>query len=486
MKIKLFSFLTLVTGLITVSSSLSCGAKKEPDNNLSTKAPNIIFYLSDDQNIEDYGCYGNDKVHTPAVDQLAKEGMLFTNAFTGQAICAPSRTQLYTGNYPLKNGMFLNHITAKDNQKSVTQYMSELGYEVVLAGKSHVKPKTLFDWDKEYRPEKIAGSPRKMIPLSSIKEYFETHNKPTDKPFCMFITSEYPHPPFFPYDGKKEKEDFKYLPYSEGKSVKAMAGYYRNIEEDNTQLEKVLTWIDDNNLKNNSVFIYSADHGHYGKFTVYDTGLHVPFIVRWPNVIKPGSSSDVMIHYTDVLPTFMNVAGGKSPKEIDGQSFMTALKGDSKEIHKYVYGVRHNQNIQQAAVFPSRMVRSKKYKYIRNFNSIEVVEKNYTSNEAINQFLKRGAEKFKDIPFEELFDLEKDPFELVNLAKDPEYKGIKEELTTEMYSWMKDQGDFLLADNYMPLLKPSMHYLDQSSRFKKVPEKLENTIKEDDYLKLHY
>ena len=305
----------------------------------------------------------------------------------------------------------------------------------------------------------------------------------------MYITSEYPHGPYFD-EPAKTSDDYRFMPFNEknkdnATTLKRMAGYYRNVKEDNTQLEQVLAWVDEH-LDENTIFIYSADHGKTGKFTVYDRGLNVPFIVRWPGVIKPNSKSDVMIHYTDVLPTFMEIAGGKGPENIDGTSFLHVLKGEEKEIHEYVYGVQTNQNIQQAAVFPARMIRSKKFKYIRNFNSLEVVENNYGDNEHVNAFLKRGAEKFKDKPFEELYDIVNDPFEQNNLAKKSEYQEIKEGLVKEMYKWMNEQGDILVKENYMPLLKPKHHYLDRTSKFKKVPKELENTLKEEDYLILHY
>lgn len=480
-RILFFYFVCLAT---TINSA--CSNKTAKDEKAATaKSPNIIFYLADDQDKYDYGCYGNDKIHTPAVDRLAQEGLVFEHAFTGQAICAPSRSQLYTGNYPLKNGCFINHIKTKDNQISTTTYMAELGYEVVLAGKSHVSPKSVYNWGLEWKPVKKEGVPRPYIPLNKIEDYF----KSSEKPFCMYITSEYPHGPYFDVKGKTA-DDFKFYPFNQGDKdspdrIKRTAGYYRGVEEDNTQLENILTWVDEY-LDENTIFIYSADHGRTGKFTVYDRGLNVPFVVRWPGVIQPNTRSDVMIHYTDVLPTFMEIAGGQAPNNIDGKSFLEALTGNNEEIHNYVYGVQSNQNIQQDAVFPARMVRSKKYKYIRNFNSIEVVEHNYGENKYVNAFLKRGAEKFKHIPFEELYDIENDPFEKVNLAKDPDYKKNKSDLITELYSWMEEQGDFLVKDNYMPLLKPLHNHLDRTSRFKKVPQELENTLKEEDYLILHY
>ncbi len=482
MRIKNF---LLLGGFVILSGLTMTSCAKKEKSAETPKTPNIIFYLADDQDKYDYGCYGNDKIQTPGVDRLASEGLLFENAFTGQAICAPSRTQLYTGNYPLKTGVFLNHVQTKNNQISTTTYMRDLGYEVILAGKSHVGPVEVYNWGQEWRPVIKEGVPRHYLPLDSIKDYFET----SDKPFCMYITSEYPHGPYFD-EPAKIADDYLFLPFNEknkesSSSLKRMAGYYRNVQEDNTQLEKVLAWVDEY-LDENTIFIYSADHGKTGKFTVYDRGLNVPFVVRWPGVIKPNTKSDVMIHYTDVLPTFMEIAGGKGPDNIDGSSFLHVLKGEEKEIHEYVYGVQTNQNIQQAAVFPSRMVRSKKYKYIRNFNSLEVVEKNYGDNEYVNAFIKRGAEKFKSTPFEELFDIENDPFEQNNLAKNPEYQEVKDGLIKELYSWMNEQGDILVKENYMPILKPKQHHLDRSSKFKKIPKELENTLKEEDYLKLHY
>lgn len=444
--------------------------------------PNIIFYLADDQDKYDYGCYGNEKVHTPAVDRLAKEGMLFDNAFTGQAICAPSRSQLFSGKYPLKNGCFANHSASKPDLESVTKYMRKLGYEVVLAGKSHVKPASVYDWDKEWEPVPKEGVPRDYIPLDSIESYF----KQARKPFCLFISSKYPHGEYFEVDDPSIN-GIKLYPFNEHKKeeesfIKSKAGYYRSIQEDNRQLELVLQWVDDY-LEENTLFIYSADHGVSGKFSVYDRGLNVPFVARWPKVIKAGTRSDQLIHYTDVLPTFIEIAGGNPTVDLDGKSFLPLLQGEDIEIHKYVYGVRTNQNILDAAIFPSRMIRDKRYKYIRNFNSIEVLDKNLGDKPNVNAFIRLGAMKFKDQPFEELYDLQDDPFEQNNLIKHPEHQEIKKRLMKDMFSWMEEQEDFL-NDQFgnMPIITAKAFKLDQDSRVRTVPDSLKNTLKDEDYL----
>ncbi len=474
---------------------MACSGNKKADTKGKTSAnikseeelsnlPNIIFYLSDDQDVYDYGCYGNEKVHTPAIDRLAREGMLFANAFTAQAICAPSRTQLFTGKYPLKNGCFANHTSTKADIQSVTTYMRRAGYELVLAGKSHVSPSSVYDWDKEWQCVPKDGVPREYIPLDSIESYMQN----AKKPFCMFITSKYPHSKYFEVENAKA-DDIKFLPFNESKKddqafVAKKAGYYRSIEEDNNQLEEVLKMID-TYLTDNTLFIYSADHGVSGKFTVKDIGLHVPFVVRWPKVIKAGSVSNQLIHYTDVLPTFLDIAGEKAVPDMDGESFLPLLKGSDVDIHEYVYGVRTNQNILNAEIFPSRMIRSKQYKYIRNFNAFEVLEDNLTGKPNVDYFIRRGANAFKKESFEELYDVQNDPFEQSNLAKDPAFKNIKDRLAKDMFAWMKAQGD-ILSENMIgiPIITPKGKKgfkLDQDTPRRKIPDSIKNTLKKGDY-----
>lgn len=447
--------------------------------------PNIIFYLADDQDVYDYGCYGNDKIKTPAVDRLASEGMTFDNAFTAQSICAPSRSQLYTGNYPLRNGCFINHFRTKPDVKSVTSYLGDLGYEVILAGKSHVQPSSVYDWDVEWHSVEGRG-PRKDVPFDSIQAYFKESNTP----FCMFITSYYPHAKYFDVPAKSA-DSLQFYPYNEKMKdnpavLKRMSGYYRSVEEDNIHLAKVLQFVDEE-LDDNTLFIYSADHGVSGKFTVYDRGLNVPFVARWPKVIKPGTRSDALIHYTDVVPTFIEMAGGNPIPDVDGQSFLPVLKDGNAKIHDYVYGVQTNQGILAASVFPARMIRNNEYKYIRNFNAVEVSDQNKSDNEYVNAFISIGANKYESKPYEELYDIVNDPFEQNNLAQDESLFVVKQELALELKKWMKEQDDILTGEpGYMPLIWTKKFLLDQPRTHLSVPDSLQNTLKKSDYLFLDY
>jgi N-sulfoglucosamine sulfohydrolase len=441
---------------------------------LEIEKPNFIFYLADDQDQLDYGCYGNPKVSTPNVDLLAKEGMLFNNFYTAQAICAPSRSQVYTGMYPVKSGGMANHIGVKPDIKSVTNYLIEAGYEVVLAGKSHVKPNSVFDWTTTFE-----SIDHRWLPLDEIDFYL----KNVKTPFCLFITSNLPHGPY-PEETKYKEEDIFRLPYQNGVQA-AKAKYYQSIDDDNIQLGKILKMVDKYGFRDNSLFIYSADHGASGKYTLKEQGLKTPFVARWPGVIKPNTTSKTVLTYVDILPTFLEVVNVKIPENIDGKSFLNTLKGSEEKVHDYIYGVQTKQNVRGPKIFPSRMVRGERFKFIRNYNSLEVLDSNLGDNPIVNEFITLGAKSYPKTPYEELYDLSIDPYQAKNLAKDPRYKSQKEELSQELDTWMIEQNDFLLT-NKMPLIKSTKHPLDKQTKHTNVAKHLRGTLKPQDYIKLHY
>jgi len=449
--------------------------KSEYTQKANSLRPNIIFYLADDQDRLDYGSYGNPNVETSNVDLLVKQGIKFENFYTGQAICAPSRSQIFTGMYPVKNGCMANHIGVKPNIKSITSLLKESGYEVVLAGKSHVKPNKVFNWT-HYFPK----LENRFLPLAKIDDYL----KNVKKPFCLIIASDYPHGPF-PKTLNYTKKDIYKLPYDPSYIGNHKAGYYQNIKDDNDQLGEVLNMVDNYGHNENSMFIYASDHGLSGKWGLSEQGLQVPFVVRWPGKIKPNSTSNTLLTLVDVLPTLLEVSKTKISKDIDGKSFVKTLLGSDEEINEYVFGVATKQNIRECKIFPSRMVREKRFKLIRNFNSIEVFDSNLGDNPFVNSFAKIGAESFPNIPYEELYDLEKDPYQKINLINDNKYKNIRNRLSIALENWMLAQEDFIL-ENPISVIKPTLHPLDKSSKWNTVPDDLLGKLKDDDYVKLHY
>ena len=136
------------------------------------------------------------------------------------------------------------------------------------------------------------------------------------------------------------------------------------------------------------------------------------------------------------------------------------------------------------------MIRNKRYKYIRNFNSLEVVEQNLTGKPNVDYFIKRGANAFKNEPFEELYDLQEDPFEQNNLAQNPKLESVKEKLIKDLFSWMKSQGDILYETlGNIPIItsKGKKGFkLDQDTPRRTIPDSIKNTLKMDDYIVIEH
>ena len=423
------------------------------NNNLKGSRPNIIFFLADDQTRVDHSIYGNEKVPTPVTESFSKEAMIFDEAFTGQGICAPSRSMLYTGLYPIRNGCFVNHTGIRKEVKTLPYYLKELGYEVILAGKEHIKPREQFPWTAWYKPIKNKDKPRPSVPIEEIDTYLSS----VKKPFCLIVASEYPHGPYH----KKTNfsaEDIKIHPYENDRVSHRnyLARYYQNIVEKENEFNKILSLIDKHSIKDDTIVFYADDHGRgRGKFTVYDTALNVAFLVRWPQKIQATRTSK-LISFTDFVPTAIELAGGdlKDKKyNFDGKSLIPVFEGRNVGHHEFVYGVAHNQGIQNRHIFPQRSIHNGRFHYIFNFNSKDHLDKLSIGNSNHYYFYLRGAEKHPDQSEEELYDTWNDPNELNNLAYDENYNSTKEYLKKNLFSWMISQKDFLKENGPVPFFK---------------------------------
>lgn len=443
----------------------------------SHSKPNIFIYIADDQNSWDYEIFGNNQVKTNNFDRLVHEGLRFSNAYTTQAVCAPSRSQLFTGLFPMKNGCYANHLPVR-NVKDINDFMSELGYDVVLAGKGHIKPNSVFNWTR-YFP---TNSDR-LIPINKVEDYITN----TEKPICIIFSSDLPHGPFPKSNGYNNKP-LDYDPTTMNVSSKIgdfKAGYYQNIEDDNAQLGKVLNMLESVSDFDDSIFIYISDHGLKGKWSVRETGLKIPMVFRWPNVIPPNTTNHKLVSIVDILPTIIEISGGEKIENLDGKSLVPILSNTNISFRDYIFGIATRQNIQKCYVFPSRSVREKRYKYVVNFNSKELVQDNLGPNNHINYFIERGANEFANVPFEELYDLEVDPYEHVNLAKDESLLAIKQKLSSVLRGWMINQNDILIQQK-MPLIKPTLHPLDRPSKWNNPKKESEFTLSSTDYIPSHY
>ena len=414
-----------------------------------TRRPNIVIIISDDHGLEDAGCYGNTVVQTPNIDQLASEGMKFNMAFTATAMCAPSRSMLYTGLFPHRNGAHPNHSSIRPGVRTLPHYMSELGYKTPLAGKTHIKPRQSF--------------PFEYMGLDGVDKYLA---KVGGEPFCLVIATNDPHGPY-----KKAKPGEGYDPakvelppylVDTPETRQLMANYYNSVADLDEQVGKYLTLIEKYSLKENTLFIYASDHGSgfpFAKWTLYDAGLNVPFIARWPGHIKGGTVTDAMISFVDVLPTFIEAVGGTPPEDLDGRSFLAVLEGKKRDHREFIFATHTTKGIISGSEYPVRAMRTRTHKYIRNLNPdgtfTNVVTHGHDNDEArgarywkswvrLAESDASAAERVKMYqhrPAQELYDLRTDPYERNNIAGDVAHKELIADLRARLKEWMKQQGD---------------------------------------------
>jgi uncharacterized sulfatase len=423
-----------------------------------TNKPNIVLFLADDQGIDDVGCYGNNVVRTPYIDRLAEEGLRFRLAFTPTAMCSPSRSALYTGLYPHRNGCHQNHSNIKPGIKTLPHYLKPLGYRVALAGKTHIKPRAQFPFEyMGLKPERI--------------EKFLISTK--DKPFCLMVASHEPHGPHKKGGYKPGKIPVPPNNVDTQQTRQQLANYYTDIDLLDKEVGQILGLLKKHNLEQDTLFVYASDHGYdiFAKWSCYDAGLHVPFIVRWPGKVKAGTVTDAMVSFVDLLPTFIEAAGGKPPRDIDGRSFLPTLLGRKKKHHDAIFGAHTTRGIISGRTYPIRSVRTRTHKYIRNLNSegmfqcVSTHGRNYKEisdgvwgswkkKAKSDSFAADRVRMFQHRPAEELYDLTKDPYELKNIADNPAQQKLLASLRKRLDAWMKQQGDRgMEAEMAVPLHK---------------------------------
>jgi N-sulfoglucosamine sulfohydrolase len=411
----------------------------------STGKPNIFIYIADDQYLASVGCYGAKPSHTPNIDAFAKRGMLFKSAYCTSSICTPNRAVLLSGLYPVKNGAHPNHSGFKPGIKSLPNYMKELGYRTALVGKDGIKFK-----NEIYKLDSYIKKSKELVP-GAVSPLHDRHlktdyaamerfiRKDPSRPFCLVHAASLPHSP-----------ELKKL--GNGLSGYDASNYYCDYE-----FGRDLELLDRLGLKKDTLVIYVNDNEAQiprSKNTLYDTGIHVPMLIRWPGQIKGNSTTDAMVSFLDILPTLIEAGGGAVADNLDGKSFLGVLQGKSQRHNDEMYfsytGVIVSDGGWQDMPYPIRAIRTRRFKYIRNLN-YKVAHPKLKG--------KHGDDGMR--PYEELYDLVKDPKELNNLAGVEEFGKVKKELSDKIDTWMKRVGDRGIEGE-----KEALQYFDPAKRSK--------------------
>jgi N-sulfoglucosamine sulfohydrolase len=434
--------------------------------------PHIVMFLSDDHGLDFVGCYGNDAIRTPNIDRLAGQGCRFTNMYAASPTCTPSRSVIYTGLYPARNGAMGNHTQTRPDVKSLPHYLEPLGYRVVLANKTHVQPPQAFPF--EYLPATLPDDPqqprryrREGLDVEAVDAFLKSHREEhPDQPLCLILADNAPHV-IWEKNRIYDPEALPLPPYIVDTPItrKAMANYYQDITTMDERLGRVSESLDRHGYGEDTVFIYTTDQGSEWprcKWTVYDTGIHVPFIVRWPGRLAPGSTSDVLLSFVDVVPTLVELAGGEPVAGLDGVSFVSVLQGESPRLHGFVFASHTRDG--DMNVFPQRGVTDGRYKFVLNLLPENEFTTHFTKVKGIPQSHHAVwetwlAKAMKDLaaarvvdlivthPPEEFYDTQSDPYEMQNLIHDPQHAERIERMRSSLRKWMEDQNDAGFFDN---------------------------------------
>ena len=435
---------------------------------LAADKPNIVFLLADDMNRDTWGVYGSKDCKTPNIDQLAKEGMTFERMYCSVAMCAPFRQELYSGRSPWRTGTLANHSKSTPDTKSIPHYLKPLGYRVALTGKSHIGPSQAYPF------EKLKANPTNDGFVSAAEKFFDDCKKDST-PFCLFIASNDGHAPFTTGDTSKyDAEKLTVPPYWLDTPVlrENLVKYYAEITNFDSLVGRVRQVLKDKGLWEKTIFVACSEQGvqfPFAKWTCYKNGLNTGMVMSWPGVIKPGSVAEELLAILDVVPTFVDAAGGKLKEgAVDGKSFLKILKGGKERVNEYVYGAFTNCNIieNRDRIFPIRVIRNKDFTLIYNPN-----HEGYTSNLTLSGVMHKlhGAEptqrnesgpanswlahkgksdradalinKLNKRPEFEFYDLKKDPHELQNEIDNPEYKSVVEKMKSALLNKLNELGD---------------------------------------------
>lgn len=412
--------------------------------------PNIVWIVGEDMGPE-LGAYGDANAITPNMDRIAREGVRFSRAFTHCAVCAPSRSGLITGRYPISIGT--QHMRSRLITPPVTftKLLQDAGYHVSWPGK------TDFNFED---PQNFATSRKPWHKGEALKE-----------PFFAYVNFTQSHESQVRNDGNKYAGNTKRLTGAQRRDPKSMvlppfwpdapvvreelARYYDLVTSVDYDVGDVLAWLDEHKLAENTVVFLFGDHGRgmarYKRW-VYDSGTHVPLIVRWPGKVKPGTVRDDLVEFLDLPATALALATGAVPPDFEGRA-MLAKDGQSPvEPRKYVHAHR---DFMDETLDRIRSVRDGRFRYVRNFmpelpyaQRIGYMEEGGTMK-VWREWNEAG--KLSDVqkaffaarkPEEELYDCEADPFETKNLAGVPAHAEKLAELRMELDRWLKATNDF--------------------------------------------
>ena len=424
--------------------------------------PNILFCIADDWGAPHASIYKNDPVvQTPAFDRIAREGALFHNAYVSSPSCTPCRNSLMTGqwHWRLKAGANLWGTLPQDVE-TYARILKAAGYHT-------------GSWRKSFGPGKLEGKFLEGHPAGKVYrkgfDQFLEDRPDKETPFCFWLGASDPHRDYVKESGKKSGMNLDLIKpfpcFPDTEEVRSdIADYYFEVQRFDSDVAKAIAKLEEIGELDNTIIVVTGDHGMpfpRCKSNLYDSGTRVPLAIRWGRTIKGGQEFRNFASLIDLAPTFLAAAGLEIPKDMTGLNLLPALTtGDDDKLRPYILAGKERHVVCQEAPnrggYPSRMYRDHQYLYIRNYEpeswpngtphwekaTIKGVWYGDTDNGPTKLFIVENKDKFPKSyklcfakrPAEELYDLKKDPDQLVNIAAEsPDIaKKYSELLTAEL------------------------------------------------------
>lgn len=468
----LFIVLISILGLSSCKSKFS-EIKEE------NKPLNVVLILTDDQGGH-MSASGTQGISTPNMDWLAKEGVLFTNAFAAVPSCSPSRSSIMTGMYPHANGHWRNTITPRlsDDDKEfgresstvdqvgIHEYLSTLpeilqqkGYYTAITQKFHMSPPWKFPFNARNPVNNDPDEFRKVI-----SQFVEDSG---DKPFFFQANISPPHRNFDHHMDKfsqflPDKDAIEipgYLPDTPAMREDVQK-YLGSVQLADACMGAIIDALRRKGLLENTMIIFTGDNGepyHRAKASAYYAGLHVPFVISGPGISK-NKVDDALVSLIDIMPTILDYVQISIPESVQGKTLKPLLSGEDSQKRQYVFGQHNSHGPVRSEHYPSRMVFDGRFYYIANL----MHEKEYELPADLREVKLWGNTSYqatllaKDShpvqynllkqlemgrPAEELYDMQNDPWQLNNLAESQAQNARLEEFRTVLKSWRARTGD---------------------------------------------
>ncbi len=458
--------------------------------------PNVLLIVSEDNGPE-LGCYGDPYAQTPNLDRLAASGVRFENAFVPYSVCSPSRACFLTGLYPGQNGQIglaTHKFAMYDPQTpNFASLLKKQGYRTGLIGKLHVNPESAFPFD--FRAIPGANFNRKQTVAEYAAEAAGFIEQAGDNPWFLSVNYPDAHLPFLrQVNGQPENplgaDAVKPMPWVGVDSARLreqVANYYNSLARLDHGVGLLLAELEKAGEANNTLVIYFGDHGAQfprGKGTVYEGGLRVPLIVRWPGVTKAGEVRSELVSTLDLLPTALQAAGAKGPGNLLGLDLRPLLTGAGpSQWREYIFGFTTGSF--PRACYVQHSIRDGQFKlissprpgtanldagtYLDEEHQHFVVSGATTEEQAASPpHVQDAFARWSLPPRYELYDLKNDPNEWHNLAGEPAYAETKTRLINALVTQQQQTDDpFLDQANVNAFVEEQLANVDLAYRKQK-------------------